>query len=244
MILKILERTNLRPTIIFCEDEEIGGVGSRKFTNTKFIKDLEKMYFLIELDRKGSEDLVYYSDENEDFHKYLEDLTEYSRNYGSFSDISNLSPVCKVSSVNISCGYYNAHTTSEYVVLEEMENSIKTTIKIIEDALKRKEKFEYKERTYQRFTSYNSKEDDYDYYYPSAFRNFCKGFDKKKENKEITLYVLWMKNGVECDDSFYGTNEKELWYEFFTTHSDVCMNDVIDYDVYDEDDYAFYTGQM
>ena len=46
MIMKILEKTKLRPTILFCEDEEVGCVGSRKFTYTKFIKDLEKMYFL------------------------------------------------------------------------------------------------------------------------------------------------------------------------------------------------------
>lgn len=243
MILKILERTELRPTIIFCEDEEIGGVGSQKFVKTKFIKDLEKMYFLIELDRKGSDDLVYYSDINEEYHKYLEKLTGYRENYGSFSDISHLSPACKVSSVNISCGYYNAHTTSEYVVLEEMENSIKTTIKIIEDAIERKKQFEYKVRTYNRY--YKSYENDgYNYYYPSAFRSFRNTFEKEEKEKEITLYVQWQEDGVECDDAYYGTNEKELWYDFFTEHGNVCMNDVLDYDVYDEDDYSFYTDEI
>lgn len=223
MILRILATTKYRPTIIFCEDEEVGGIGSRKFTNTKFIKDLEKMYFLIELDRKGSNDLVYYSDENELFHTYLEELTGYKMDWGSFSDISTLSPACKISSVNISCGYYNAHTTSEYVVMEEMENSIKTTIKIIEDGLNKKERYEYKERVYSRFYS-----DDYDYYYPRTFSRML-GFEEKNEEKDIMLYVQWSKDGEEEDDAFYGTDENELWYQFFTTHGDVCYNDILDY---------------
>lgn len=227
MIMKILERTKMRPTIIFCEDEEIGCVGSTKFTRTKFIKDLEKMYFLIELDRKGNKDLVYYSDANKEFHEYLENLTEYEAAWGTCSDISTLSPVCGISSVNISCGYYNAHTTSEYVVLEEMENSIETTIKIMKDGLKKKEQYEYKTRTYS-----FSRNDDYDYIYPRNFYNSLWGNDENDEENDdemLMLYIQWEKDGIEKDDAFYGDDEYELWYQFFTQHGDVCYNDILDY---------------
>jgi hypothetical protein len=241
MILKILETTKLRPTIIFCEDEEVGGIGSNKFVLTKFIKDLEKMYFLIELDRKGSNDLVYYSDINEDFHTYLEDLTGYEQNFGSFSDISHLSPACEISSVNISCGYYNAHTTSEYVVMEEMENSIQTTIKIMKDGLKRKEQFKYKKKEY----TYNRNYSDGYEYYSTLFENYSKNFrgiEDEDDEKKVTLYIQFYSGGKEEEEYYEGTNEDTLWTKFFMEHSDVCFNDVIDYDVYDEDDLDYYFG--
>lgn len=233
MILKILERTTYRPTIVFCEDEEVGGVGSRKFCNTKFIKDLEKMYFLIELDRMGSNDLVYYQDENKIFHKFAEEVTGYIQNWGSFSDISNLSPACKVSSVNISCGYYNAHRNEEYVVMEEMENSIKATIKLIEAGLEKKEQFKYKKREYETHT-YRGFSNGYEYYTPRNWITNNRWDEKKK--KDITLYIQYMKNGVECDDALYGEDEDALWGEFFKEHGDVCFNDVLDYEVYEDED--------
>lgn len=232
MILTILEKTKLRPTIIFCEDEEVGGVGSRKFVKTKFIKDLEKMYFLIELDRKGSDDLVYYSDENTDFHKYLEELTGYNKNFGSFSDISVLSPACGISSVNISCGYYNAHTKSEYVVMEEMNRSIQTTIKIIKDGLKRKEQFKYQERKIE-----YRKTTDYEYYYPKGYSNW---FNSSYEENEIVLYIEWSKNGIEYEATYEGEDENELWFRFFSENGDVCYNDILDYDVFDKDEFMNY----
>lgn len=247
MILKILERTNLRPTIIFCEDEEIGGVGSNKFCNTKFIEDLKKMYMLIELDRKGDKDLVFYSDVNDEYHKYLEEITDYKENYGSFSDISHLSPACGISSVNISCGYYNAHTTSEYVVLEEMENSIKTTIKIMKDAIEKNVQYEYKKREYNyysRFTSRFNTDDDFEYYYPASWNrgsNSIFGTESKMyKSDEIALYVQWKKDGIEYDDMIYGVDENECWVQFFMEHGDVCYNDVLDYETYDDDEYDFY----
>lgn len=244
MILKILEKTKLRPTIIFCEDEEIGGVGSRKFCNTKFIKNLEKMYCLIELDRKGSEDLVYYSDDNKDFHDYVEEITGYKENYGSFSDISNLSPSCKVSSVNISCGYYNAHTLDEYVVMEEMENSIEKTIDIMKQIIKDKKQFTYKKKEYKPYIpSYRSSYySDYDYYYPTSWRRSFYGKETEKK-EEISMYIQWSKDGEEMDDMIYGETENEIWGKFFLEHMDVCYNDVTDYEVYEDDDLSQYLGE-
>ncbi len=230
MILTILEKTKFRPTIIFCEDEEIGGVGSNKFCNTKFINDLKKMYCLIELDRKGSNDLVYYSDINEEFHKYVENVTGYNESFGSFSDISHLSPACGISSVNISCGYYNAHTTDEYVVMEEMNNSIERTIDIIASMLKDKKQFKYEKRVYKPIRY----EDDYEYYYPSRWQRTF------QEEKEISLYIQYELDGVELDEFVSGKTEDECWGKFFTLNTSICFNDVKDYEIYNDDDYDSY----
>lgn len=233
MILEILERTNFRPTILFCEDEEIGLVGSRKFTNTKFIKDLSKMFYLIELDRKGNNDLVFYGDTNEEFHKYLEDLTGYSTAWGSCSDISNLSPACKVASVNISCGYYNQHTKDEFVILEEMEYSIGIVIKMIKDALKNKKQFEYKERVYT-----YSRYDGYDYY-DGVWAKYLRISDNKDE--DYTLWVSYMGEIDEENAIYHGSNIDAMWGKFFQEHESICMNDVLDYD-YFSSKYDEYYG--
>lgn len=154
MILHILRTTELRPYILFCEDEEIGGVGSRKFCQTAYIKELEKMNMLIELDRMSADDLVYYDDINVEFHNWCHKVTLYEENWGSFSDISHLSPSCKVAGVNISCGYYNAHTTDEYVVFEEMLRSINKTIDLINASDKQFEYIEDNKYIYGDTSSY------------------------------------------------------------------------------------------
>ena len=143
MIMQIVEKTKFRPSILFCEDEEIGGVGSDKFLMTKWSDDLFDLLFMIELDRANGKDLVYYDDENYKFHDFCKEATGYKEAFGSFSDISNLCPSAMISGVNISCGYYKAHTVDEIVVWEEMENSIAITASLIKAGLERGEQFEY-----------------------------------------------------------------------------------------------------
>lgn len=120
MILEII-KMGFRPSILFCEDEEIGGVGSDKFIKTEEAKQLGKLNYMIELDRANSDDAVFYDCDNKDFTKYITEFTGYKKTYGSFSDISNLAPFAGIAAVNLSCGYYNAHTTSEEVNMEEIK---------------------------------------------------------------------------------------------------------------------------
>ena len=123
-----------RPYVLFCEDEEIGCVGSKKFCKHKSLVDSVATHckFMIELDRKGSCDAVYYSNDNRDFIDWITIETGYEEEWGSCSDISELMPATKVAGVNLSCGYYNAHTTNEYVVWEEMDTTYKTVLHLME----------------------------------------------------------------------------------------------------------------
>lgn len=121
------------PYILFCEDEEIGGIGSNKFIKTDSVKEIQNLKFYLELDRANSKDAVYYSCGNDDFQAFINEYG-FETAHGSFSDISHLSPETDVASVNLSCGYYCQHTLNEYVVFEEMEETIEKVKLILEDA--------------------------------------------------------------------------------------------------------------
>ncbi len=216
MILAILKKTNFRPTILFCEDEEVGGVGSSKFLKTVFAKELDNMKFFIELDRGNGKDLVFYDDENTEFHKWCEQITGYKWNWGTFSDISHLCPNAGVSGVNISCGYYNAHKVDEYVVLEEMVDGINAAIKLL-NASKEVEQFEYIESFLYRYGyGYGKTSSLYDMY------------------DEVTLTFVF--NGGKME-TVTGLNEFECFGQFLFDHPNLSFNEIEEY--WDESDYIY-----
>jgi len=145
MICDIIKQ-GYRPYVLFCEDEEIGGVGSSKFCKTEYINMPVNLY--IELDRAHKDDLVFYQDGNKEFHLWCEEITGYYEDFGSFSDISELCPASGIAGVNISCGYYQAHQPIEYVMFNEMLNSIEVTKKLIEASRELEKPWEYIEQKY------------------------------------------------------------------------------------------------
>ena len=128
IILEIVKRYNC--SVLFCEDEEIGGAGAKKFIKTEIAKTVDPNY-IIEFDRKGKNDAVFYDCDNPEFELFITERF-FKTNWGTFSDISILAPFIGVAAVNLSCGYYNAHTVQEYVVLHEMETVIDETYSILE----------------------------------------------------------------------------------------------------------------
>lgn len=111
-------------TILFCEDEEIGSKGAAKFIKTNHVVDLCDLNYLIQIDRRGAHDAVFYECGNKKFQNFIEDNTDFVKAYGSWTDICELSPACDVASVNFSTGYYDEHTVQETLVLEELEHII------------------------------------------------------------------------------------------------------------------------
>ena len=94
---------------------------------------MDALKFLVEIDRRGSYDAVYYDCENLDFEKYITSKG-FIKAYGSFSDISYVAPELGVAAVNLSSGYYNAHTQHEYIVRSELERTIQKVVEMIADA--------------------------------------------------------------------------------------------------------------
>lgn len=190
MIMKIIKHLDCH--VAFFEDEEIGGVGSRKFSETDLCKNL-KVNYVIELDRMNDNDAVFYDCDNKEFEEFItEEFWETA--YGSFTDISTICPVIGVAGVNLSCGYYKQHTTSEYVILPEMDRAITETMKLIQRSDPNK-KFEYIEKKYGKY--------DWKKYYPNYY-----GYGGTYGKGRYSGYGFY--DDDEDDDWFgYGKGEKK-----------------------------------
>lgn len=135
MILRILQEAKCH--VLFCEDEETRGQGARKFERSNIRPEVN---YLIELDRRGGNDAVFYGCNNRDFIRYICNFG-FIENRGSFSDISVVAPYLDVAAVNISAGYYNEHRQHEHVRLDQMEENIARVQKIV---LTSTERFAYR----------------------------------------------------------------------------------------------------
>lgn len=219
IIMKIVETTKLRPSILFCEDEEIGSVGADKFVNSQYAKDLNDMLFLIELDRANDDDVVYYRDINREFQKFCEDVTGYKRAYGTRSDISVLAPKCKKSAVNLSCGYYNAHRITEYVAFNQMMNTVEVTIRLISEGIKNNVSYEYKTWSDTHYGSY-----DYEPYYNNLYNN-----DSLKRREK--WYSFKTENGFSYWG--YGASFREALGDVLMKNPKMTFEMIKDYSAYD-----------
>lgn len=110
-ILKIIQ-SGFKPTIILTTGEEEGGVGAEQLIKDIPICPIPELKYIIELDRRGTCDCVFYDCDNEDFIQYVESFG-FIQNFGSFSDISIICPAWKIAGVNLSIGYENEHSYIE-----------------------------------------------------------------------------------------------------------------------------------
>jgi hypothetical protein len=222
MILEIVKNYNC--SVLFCEDEENGGIGARKFTNTDLAKELVSQFnYAIELDRRGKNDAVFYDCDNEEFEEFIT-KEFYELAYGSFSDISTVAPFLKCAAVNLSCGYYCAHTLDEYVVLHEMERSMEEVCKILERTTEN-DKFEYIEAKYS------------GYYYGSYYKYYGSGssyskswyedyYNETYENYYLLEYVN--ENGTTDWYDTYAVSEAEAVGKFLMWNPGLCYNNILD----------------
>lgn len=127
-IIKILDG-GFHPHIIFTTDEEKGGLGADELG--KLACPFNAKY-IIELDRRNTNDCVFYDCGNEDFIKYIQSFG-FVKSYGSFSDISILCPQWKVCGVNLSVGYQNEHSYSEFLNIKALERTINILKKMLSE---------------------------------------------------------------------------------------------------------------
>ena len=139
-LVTVYEQSAVKPWLLFTCDEEVGGVGASVFC-TRFQKgklpkkELESLKMLVEIDRKGRIDAVYYDCDNPEFEEYITSKG-FETDFGSFSDISLIAPALGVAAVNLSSGYYNAHTQHEYIDRKHLNATVKKVVEIVADAAK------------------------------------------------------------------------------------------------------------
>lgn len=127
-ILRILE-DGYRPHVLFTDGEESGCVGAKVASRNLDPPDVN---YIIQLDRRGSVDSVYYDNDNDKFEEYVNSFGFKTAN-GSFSDISALCPSWGISGVNLSTGYYEAHSSSEYLKIDEWEATVEKVEKMLDN---------------------------------------------------------------------------------------------------------------
>ena len=136
-LVKAYRLSKIKPWLLFCCDEEIGGLGAKKFClahqQKQLPNELDNLKFIIELDRKGKNDAVFYRCDNPDFESYISGKG-FKIAQGSFSDISLIAPELGIAAVNLSCGYYAAHTRHEYIIRSQLDAVIHKVVDIVYDS--------------------------------------------------------------------------------------------------------------
>lgn len=191
-ILKIVE-AGYRPSIIFTTKEESGAIGAYNFIR-EISEPKVPTNFLIELDRCGENDAVYYDLDVPEFEKYITTF-DFKTAYGSFSDISIIAPGWKIPAVNLSVGYMYEHSLGEILNYENMFDTIEKVKKILDAEIAESHIFPYNISTHSYYSlSPLSLEIDREYNKSTSY--ICSGcgefvepdrLTQIKENNEIYL---------------------------------------------------------
>lgn len=128
-VLELRRRTGVG--VLLCDEEEHGAHGARAAART--IGDLIKLHpYMVELDRHGYREVVYYRQECDTFCEHMESYG-FEEERGSFSDISVLSRELDVPGANVSIGFNSQHTKWEYLDLFSLWDTIARVQRLIEE---------------------------------------------------------------------------------------------------------------
>lgn len=221
-ILQLIKKHNV--SVLFCCDEEVGGIGALAFCSTSLAKQKEYQY-LVELDRKGKTNAVFYDCDNPQFTDFITATKAWREDFGSFSDISHLAPEMGCAAVNLSVGYYNQHTLKEYVVPSEVDYCIDNVCKLIERTTA-DDKYEYIEAEY------------YKGYYSYRYRDYRNGYTSYYDDEEETVFLIQYETelGTTEYEEIEAISEYEAIGKFLVTHGSLTYNHI--FDVLDESYYS------
>lgn len=130
IISRLLEAMPVKPYVLLTFGEESGGIGARSFVESDLLKDyLDDINLFIEYDRRGVNEFVSYCEIPLDLANLMEE-SGFSQGYGSFSDVDILTRDYHTAHVNISAGYFNEHTSMEYISLPGVEFVISASLEL------------------------------------------------------------------------------------------------------------------
>ena len=122
--------------VCFTTQEEMGCIGAEVAgLNIDFFDNCR---FLLQADRMGGQDLITHTNgidiTSDEFLEDIDSLLEkykYKEARVTMTDVGTLKENINLSAVNISCGYYCAHTHKEYGNLTELNNCLNFILDII-----------------------------------------------------------------------------------------------------------------
>ena len=144
-IIQLIQK-GYRPSILFSADEELGAIGASIFAQ-KVTQPPKEIKYIIQLDRRGKEDCVFYNCNNKEFKNYVLSFG-FKENYGTFTDISKICPVWDVAGVNLSIGYENEHSYNETFHIDNYHLTIERVCKMLDDIKNINQVFEYEDNFY------------------------------------------------------------------------------------------------
>ena len=212
-ILKMVEE-GVRPYLLFTTEEERGCIGAEIARRELPVQETIPLRFMVELDRKGFNDAVFYDYDLTKEPEFERLFTEngFRTQIGSFTDISVLAPAWNLAAVNLSAGYYMPHSTSEHVYLADVWRTVHQLIQIFDKAPNRV--FVYHEKPKAKWTldkrfldpGYTGPigiakdqrtrelvfESDFEYYYPPSVHFAAKThrYPRRRRRGEGTHFVL------------------------------------------------------
>ena len=128
-ILQIL-KSGLKPHVIFTTDEERGGLGALALACDHEKHPFKDLRYMIQLDRQGAVDCVFYDCDNPEFARYVETFG-FVETWGTFSDISELAPEWGIAGVNLSVGYRDEHSREEVLFVGHLLSTIDKVKKML-----------------------------------------------------------------------------------------------------------------
>lgn len=187
IILRLLEKYGNKISFIFSEQEECGG-GIDPILESS---DIGGLRYGMVIDRRNGTDLIgtlseYCTRELED--AILKAAPHLKPTLGAWSDADLISE--HLPCVNISCGYYGAHSEREYTKLNELERAYNTACAIIDHV---KGKFEKPQKVWK-------------YDYSSAYGYNSYTYRKWYMDNEEELWdepFLDIYDGIECPNCGY-----------------------------------------
>tara|TARA_R110002167_G_scaffold331706_1_gene538348 strand:- start:2326 stop:3456 length:1131 start_codon:yes stop_codon:yes gene_type:complete len=188
--------------VAFFRDEEVGCVGS-KAADMKFFDNTE---FVLQCDRKGAKDFVneisWLEMYNESFSEAISTILKtYGRQEvdGGMTDVLQLAnnglDVC---CANMSCGYYLPHTDNEYVVIDEVNDTLDMVLEIFETVSGVVWKIDRKKKVYTPTTYYGGFSTD-------KQCSECMGYDTFHED----IFGLWCNTCVDYTGVAEAADEEE-----------------------------------
>lgn len=158
VILSLLSKGIYPQSIIFTHDEEIGGIGAYHLIADFPTPECDYRY-LIQIDRQGFTDCVFYNCDNKEFVAYVESFG-WIEEYGTFTDISIIAPVWDIAAVNLSAAYVNEHCDNEYLKPKYLEEEITARVAHMVEKSEHALAYSYIPREIKQYRTWNFTENE------------------------------------------------------------------------------------